>query len=397
MPPQTLSAMPTIKEALRAEAPRPSGPTSRSRLDRTGGFLLGPLAVVICALFVGACGGTESVTAKAQANDLSISQSPPDGLLANGDGTSYTAPAGLGDDLALVRQEYVATGARASTQAAFRTPSGEWGQLPVPQTHGDFDLASAGNTVVFGGLECLNDDCTQYQPRFLILNSDRSGWEELDSGVGPIEAVPETAAVGVNGSDLAMDHAVFKLGLTDYSVSAEGVVEVLTYPDVPDPERSSGFYCLTDDSEIVLTGDTSGDDGPVKLTGDVNVRRLDAIGEGFQPVASALDVEVDRFSAICGYRELTLQSGATSYTFDLDENMWSTSESNYMEVNGGITVAEGPGGQIALPDGTVYESNRTRAPNGEWSLIPNGLILIPTTSGIVYALSVDGVSTFKGI
>ena len=356
---------------------------------------IAPLASIMLLVVLAGCGepqadpgpGTEAIPSGGD---------PSAALMENPDGTTLLMAAGLGSDLALVRADYEGNEAHRPVLAAFRTPDGTWADLPVPDVFGSFQLAAAGDTVMIGGLECTNDDCTRMSPRFLVLEADRSAWREVPSALPEIEVnrdVEPQEGVAM-AYQRPMEHAMFTLGFVNYAVDPEtGPVE-LRYEDL-DLINNYGFYCLSDDTEIMVPGSASSTDVPVTLDGVVMTRSLeDAAGE-FKIVAEAPRIEVDQLSSICGHRAISVHTGPQEHHFDLDSLQWTTRPTNYMEVNHGTTIAKADRGQLALPDGTVFEDNRTRSPEGVWSLIPSDSRLVSTRSGVVYALGIDGVSTFR--
>lgn len=321
---------------------------------------------------------------------------PSAALLENPDGTSFLMAAGLGDDLALVRADLESDRARRPVAAAYRTPTGEWADLPLPEMRGNFDLAAVGDTIMFGGFQCISDDCTRLLPRFLVLADDRSSWREVPASLP--EVTVDYDAESEDGLAMAyqrpMDHALFTLGFVNYAVHPDtGPVALNTAGQ--DPSTEYGFTCLSDDTEIWLPGTSASIDSPILLEGVVKVRQLNDAAGDFTTVATVPQIEVDQLSSICGHRAISVYTGPEEHHFDLDSLQWTTRPSNYMEVNHGTTIAQADRGQIALPDGTVYEDNRTRSPDGVWSLIPSGARLVSTRTGVVYALGSDGVTTFR--
>lgn len=363
----------------------------------------GAVCVSVVVSVIAACGDPESPEVRAPDN-VEVAGDPFVEMFDNPDGTSMTLRAGLGDDLALIRADYYERGGRRPVVAAYRTPDGDWGELPVPPVFGDYDLAAVRDTVMIGGFECRDDDCSRLLPRFLVLEEDRRSWREVSSDLGEVRIDPsgEESEAGVAlAYPQAMDRAVFSLGFTNYLVDPDtGPVE-LNYDGDPALINPNWVICRTDDVEILVPfseqqAGTVGYDEPWRLDGVVLSRDLDDLAAGFQRIATAPQVEVDRSSDVCGYRTLFLYDGATELQFNLDSLDWISRPSNYEDVNSGITVSAGLGVQLSLPDGTTWDAERERSPDGTWSLIPPGTGgLVVTESGFVYAISADGVTTYR--
>ncbi len=353
-----------------------------------------PAAMMLLVALAG-CGDPQSDPGPG-IEKIASGDNPSAALMDNPEGTSYLMAAGLGSDLALVRADLERGVGSRPVMAAYRTQDGAWSDLPVPAVFGSFELAAVGDTVMIGGLECLNDDCSRMLPRFLVLEDDRSAWREVKSTLPEVAVNREVEPQ--DGVAMAyqrpMGHAMFTLGFVNYAVDPEtGPVELNN--EGLDLENDYGFYCLSDDIEIMVPGSAPSTGVPVMLDGVVMVRSLeDAAGE-FKVVAEAPRIEVDQLSSICGHRAISVHTGPQEHHFDLDSLQWTTRPTNYMEVNHGTTIAQADRGQLALPDGTVFEDNRTRSPEGVWSLIPSGIRLVTTGTGVVYALGADGVTTFR--
>lgn len=363
--------------------------------------LMAPIAMLGVA-----CTSDEAVQAGADAptsTSAHVGDEAPTGLFDSSDPMSFVASAGLGDDLALVQFESKSDKSRTAVAAYARSADGVWTDLPTPPLVGDFDLASAGDTVIAGGLECVSDSCTEYRPRFLHLSTDRTRWIESETDLPEVKVDHDTDDVSVRGSRQPMAHAVFVVtagaAYHQYAVDSSGLVQDVEFG--ADAMSDGAFLCRTDDIDVMLHGEVarSSDDlvapAGVRLTGTVDLRRLGEPEQGFVPAAAVPDVVVDAGSLICGYRSLTLHAGANSYTYDLDTDGWTEVISNYREVNRGITVATPTGGQIAMPDGTVFEGGRRRAPDGTWSTIPGDPHLVATNGTTVYAITGNAVTTFQ--
>lgn len=357
------------------------------------------VAVTLLLLLVG-CGDSASqgTSSTGQAGGSVGSTDPFVELLENPDGTSMVMRAGLGDDLALIRADLEEPGARRPRVAAYRTPDGEWGELPLPDVFGDFDLAGVGDTVMIGGFECVSDDCGRLRPRFLVLDEGRRSWLDVPSDLPEVDVNPndDQSEAGVAMAyPRVMDHAVFTLGHVNYAVDPDtGPVE-LDYDEL-DPDDNYGFFCLSDDIEMMVPGRAESADAPVQLDGVVLARDLHDAPSGFSVIAEAPQIEVDQLSSICGHRAIILHTGDVEHYFDLDTLQWTTNASNYMEVNGGITTAEAARAQQALPDGTAFDANRERSPDGTWSLLPP-YTLVATGTGVLYGMDEDGITTLRDV
>jgi len=337
----------------------------------------------------------ESGAESPSASSVHVGDAAPEGLFSKESGPSWVTSAGVGDDLALVRQEPGTDDIWRATAAYTRDAAGVWSELPVPKVSGSYALASAGDTVVLGGAECVDEPCEQYRPRFLVLSEDRTSWLDTEADLPPLVGT-STEGFTVRGSRTAMDHAVLTIDSTTYAVDATGKVGVLTTPaPIPGHDQLS---CSSGDVQIVVSAVPTPDRGVLdyeaRLVGEVAVQHLDRLDEPLAPVATVPEVVVNMDSVICGWRQLTAHAGSTSYTFDADANQWTEAESNFLEVNGSL-LSTVVGGQIALSDGTVFDDNLRRAPDGTWSSIPNGLFLVATRGTTVYALTDDGVITFQ--
>jgi hypothetical protein len=127
----------------------------------------------------------------------------------------------------------------------------------------------------------------------------------------------------------------------------------------------------------------------------VLARDLNDVAAGFRQIATAPQIDVDPASDVCGFRTLFFHRGSTEHQFDLDTLEWTSRPSNYKEVNSGITVSAGPGSQRWLPDGTTWDAQRERAPDGTWSTVPPGTgQLVVTGSGVVYGIGAD-ITTYR--
>lgn len=358
------------------------------------------LVAVTLLLFLVGCGdSTAQGTPSSREPGTSTGSSDPFvELMNNPDGTSMVMRAGLGDDLALIRADLEEPGARRPGVAAYRTPDGEWGELPLPDVFGDFDLAGVGDTVMIGGFECVSDDCGRLRPRFLVLDEGRRSWLDVPSDLPEVDVNPndDQSEAGVAMAyPRVMDHAVFTLGHVNYAVDPDtGPVE-LDYDEL-DPDDNYGFFCLSDDIEMMVPGRAESADAPVQLDGVVLARDLHDAPAGFSVIAEAPQIEVDQLSSICGHRAIILHTGDVEHYFDLDTLQWTTNASNYMEVNGGITTAEAARAQQALPDGTAFDANRERSPDGTWSLLPP-YTLVATRTGVLYGVDESGITTLSDV
>ena len=360
--------------------------------------MIGMLALVSVGLT--ACGDDVRTAPSRQDGPTASGDDPFTDVLHKGETTSYVLRAGLGDDLALIRTDYDGV-ARTAAVAVYRTPTGEWGALPLPDVHGYFELAGVGDTVMLGGCECVSDDCAQVRARFLVLDADRRSWREVPSDLPQreVDITGEDESGVAMAYQRTMDVAMFTLGNVNYAVDpTTGPVE-LKYDDaflITD----YGFSCLTDGVEIRVPGTSEGPaivgpSKPVTLDGVVLLRDLRDPTSGFTQIATAPRIAVDPLSSICGQRAIIIHAGQDEHVFDLDTLQWTTRPSNYREVNNGITVAEGDRAQWALPDGAVYESNRTRSPDGSWTGIAAGLGLVSIGGGVLYANSEDGITVLR--
>jgi hypothetical protein len=358
--------------------------------------------VVVSVL--GACGDPGSTEAQRPEN-VEVAGDPFVELFDNPDGTSVTMRAGLGDDLALIRADYDGRGGQRPSVAAYRTPDGKWGELPVPPVEGVYELAGVRDTVMIGGFECRSDDCSRRVPRFLVLDDDRRSWREVPSDLAEIRIDPDgeetEAGVGMVVSPQVMNVAVFRLGFTDYVVDPDAGPVELTYDSDPLMTNPNFVPCWTDDVEILVPFNGADPplevdfDKPWRLDGVVLARDLNDVAAGFEQIATAPRVDIDRGGNVCGYRSLFLYRGETEYQFDLDTLEWTSRTSNYKEVNSGITVSAGALSQKSLPDGTVWDAERERAPDGTWSTVPPGTgQLVVTGSGVVYGIGED-VTTYR--
>jgi hypothetical protein len=368
-----------------------------ANLGGRGSRGFGLAAALLLIALGGACtsdgSGVNADGAASQPAAARTSSDPPAELFARGEGVGNLARAGLGADAAFIRfgrqepsdSEGVGGGRRPLVATAVDA-NGVWSELPSPEVRGFYDLASAGDTVVLGGLECTSEECRTYTPRFLVLSEDRSKWIDSEVDLPEVEGDYEGEATAVIPSPRPMGHAVITIGTSLYFVSPDGEVVEPTFPKQTRPDEQF-FGCRTDDLEILVRGEAPTTEAPVHLTGMVSIRSLDRLEEGYVDVAPVLDVVVDPASNICGFRELTLQSGATAYTFDLDTNEWTESTSNYREFNFGSTVTAPTRAQIAIEDGTVFERELRRAPGGIWSplALPEGSLLVFTNGTTVYA------------
>lgn len=355
----------------------------------------GAVCLLVVVSVLAACGDpgpTEAQTPRSvEAADDLVAE-----LFDNPAGTSFTMGAGLGDDLAVMRVD----GARLST-AAYRTPVGDWGELPVPPVLGTYDLAGVRDTVMLGGYECRNDDCSRFLPRFLVLEDDRRSWREVPSDFPEIRVDPsgdESEAVFSRAAPQVMDYGVFTLRLTDYLVDPDtGPVE-LNYDGDPALTNPNWARCRTDDAEILVPlngqqADTIGSDEPWRLDGVVLARDLHDVAAGFQQIAAAPQIDVDTW--VCGYRTLFLYRGATEHQFDLDTLRWTSRPSSYMQIISPFTDSQGSS-QLALPDGTTWDLSLERSPDGTWSTVPPATgRLVVTGSGVVYGIGADGVTTYR--
>lgn len=369
----------------------------------------GAVCLLVVVSVLGACGDPGSTEAQRPEN-VEVGGDPFAELFDNPDGTSVTMRAGLGDDLALIRADYDGRGGQRPSVAAYRTPDGKWGELPVPPVFGNYELAGVRDTVMIGGFECRNDDCSRRVPRFLVLDDDRRSWREVPSDLPEIRIDPEEWAdwESTPGSATAtpevMDSALFTLAFTGYFTSY--LVDPDTGPvelNLDDPTMTDGysFFCRSDGVEILVPHDGQPTSIPPhddswRLDGVVMARDLNDLAAGFRQIATAPQIDVDNSSDVCGFRTLFLYSGETEYQFDLDTLEWTSRTSNYKEVNSGITVSAGALSQRSLPDGTVWDGGGERSPDGTWSTVPAGTGgLVVTGSGVVYGIGADGVTTYR--
>lgn len=349
----------------------------------------------LAAVVIAGCGSSgQTVATNAQGeNDRDLYRE----LSENRDGTSFMVRAGLGDDVAVIRADYEGPGARRPAVAGYRTPEGAWHRLPLPDVLGGYELAGVGDSVMLGGYECVAAGCERLRPRFLVLSDDRKSWLEVLSELPEIDA-NFTNEGDATGTALAyprvMDVALFTLSGVDYAVDPEKGPVMLDYAQLS-LEKNFGFFCTGANVQIMVPGSAESLDSPVRLDGVVLVQDLQDPSSGFVAVAEAPKVEVDQLSSVCGYRAIALHSGDTEYYFDLEKRDWSTRQSNYQDVNDGITTSAGERAQQALPDGTAYDGSLQRAPDGTWTKLPP-YVLVTTRSGVVYAFGEEGVVTLKG-
>lgn len=227
--------------------------------------VMGMLALVSVGLT--ACGDDVHTAPSRQDGPTASGNDPFTEVFHNPDGTSVTLRAGLGDDLALLRTD-VDRAAQSPAVAVYRTPTGEWGDLPLPDVHGNFDLAGVGDTVMLGGFECVSDDCAQVLPRFLVLDADRRSWREVPSDLPQreVDITGESESGVAMAYQRTMDIAMFTLGNINYAVDpVTGPVE-LEY-DRAANLTDYGFQCLTDGIEIMVPGTSTDLEDPDTLTG----------------------------------------------------------------------------------------------------------------------------------
>jgi hypothetical protein len=353
---------------------------------------------VVAVLVLACCGACTSDGPGASTDRPTESTRPrqdlPEQVFSEGDYTDNIARAGLGNDAAFIRLAARGPGGDTPVVAAVVDADGVWSVLPLPEVHGQYALATAGGTIVLGGLECDSHECTEYTPRFLVLSDDRAQWFDSEVDLPSIPNLTDSQAVAVGTFLRPMGHAQFRIGADEFLVSSEGVVIEPTYA-ARNRDELYGFSCRTDDLEIQVPGDSRTADGRIRMTGMVRIRDLDRYEEGFVDVAPAWDVVVDPNSGICGFRQLTVQSGATSYTFDVDTNQWTESRSNYPDLNSGSTETRLPDYQVGLVDRSVFQWDLRRAPDGTWSRLPEGLDLVFTIGTTIYAIESGDVRVFQ--
>jgi hypothetical protein len=357
------------------------------------------VAVLAVAVFSGACtsdgaGGGGDRTSEDRLEELF--RRDPD--------APWPLFAGLGSDLAFIRlgeSEPADENSRVGYRpigASSVDVDGEWSDLPVPEVFGDYGLASAGETIVLGGLECVSETCTAFRPRFLVLSADRSRWidSEVDLPVIELPFESESEEAVVHAYQRPMGHAVFSIGFTGYAVAPDAEVVELTRPEAEQPGVTQ-FHCRTDDLEILVRGEVTPDGEHARLTGMVSIRRIDQLEAGYVEVAPVLDVTVETpYSDICGFRQFTLEAGSTSYTFDVDANSWTEAISNRRDFTGGSPMAEAPVNQVGIVDGTVFEGTRRRDPDGTWSFdFAEGRTLVFTNGPTIYAIQDGAVSVYR--
>lgn len=245
---------------------------------------------------------------------------------------------------------------RRNIRAASRSVDGQWHELPSLPYRGVASIATAGDTVVSAGLECLRDVCDEGRVVLYVLNSDRTSWNRVE--------VPETEKVQTASAELTTslspsNYAVLTGGgSTQYWVGPDGVASDAS------PRRDLGgdrrFSCILDDKIVSMAAQgatTPGGDPDTftswEMIGDVHIQDnvppefAEHTGAAIPPGITTMD------SLICGAGLVTVVDQTTQGTYSLESDAWELGPSNFVELGGDPTFRSTPGRFAAAADGTT--------------------------------------------
>jgi hypothetical protein len=330
------------------------------RWKRSATVTVATFAMVLAA--GAACAsGDESLNAEAsQADQVDL---PFD--LAN---SSWQAAA-AGSDLVFVDTGERAEGAPRS--AMVRRRDGSFAPLPAIPFPGDIAIASAGETVVVGGYECVQADCTVAALAFAQLSADQSTWRRLSAP--DVRLTDDAEYSAMTGRQ---EHALFTIGQGSYAVSSTG--EVVQIPEWPPSDAEASFSCLTNNSLVMVGGrgvpgsELGGMLSVVELAGDTWVLELSDLKRGWYSLGAIPAGILTSYGALCGPSKFSFQNGDQAAELDVNSGKWTTRPSNLTALLGNpviipafgtVAVDSGTASTYVVNNGTVL----AQVGSGAWS------------------------------
>jgi hypothetical protein len=301
----------------------------------------------------------------------------------------------------------------ARQQVLRRTAAGEVTELPDLPTQGTFRIATAGPTVVVGGVSCGERPVCDEGPVVLYrLRGDASGWDQLYLSDAPISSEVEMSA-GRGRSDhgsVMVDDQLFVVGPDGSLVvgpedAARRELPRLEAPGVGDGTQM--FFCDLGDRQVAIPATSepmegvSGIDPVDTVAGSVWQLRLDRLEAGWVQVAEAPE-GLSNLGAVaeCGGSTMTIHADGTEHTFDADTLTWTARPGSFEQLHGSSVFSLRQPGEIAVaPDGlTVFAVTGDRVivrpDGGPWTDIGQTASAVYSTETGVVAIAgtADGIT-----
>jgi len=266
---------------------------------------------------------------------------------------------------------FVDTGERmkgAPRNAMLRKRDGALAPLPAIPFLGDVAIASAGDTVVVGGYECVPEDCGDAALAFAQLSPDESTWRRLSAP--DVRLTDDTEYSAMTGRQ---EHALFTIGQGSYSVSSSG--EVVQIPEWPVSNPEASFSCLTNDTLVMIGGrgvpgsELGGMLSVVELAGDTWVLKLSDLKSGWYSLGAVPAGIRTSYGALCGPSKFSFQDGDKAAELDISSGSWTTRPSNLTSLLGNPVIIPAFG-TVAVHPGTASTY-----------LVHNGTVLAQHGSG----------------
>ena len=318
------------------------------------------LVIVVAASSLVLVGCGEVPTAQGEADSAAHSELPGD--------FQVQGAAAFGSDLVVVGS--AGRPGRISNQVFLRRDAaGGLMELPKPPTSGVFRIASAGPSVIAGGISCGDQlTCDQGPAVLYRLSEDGDKWTELyrSSGVLPFD-VEVTAARGVR--DYGWVQIDGNLLLVDSGgelvIAPEGAdrkeLPILEAPGVG--YGTPSFFCDLGDRQLVVPAGMGPVDGVsgVEALGTVNgavwelqYGRLEA---GWIRIADAPS-KLSNLGAVaeCGGSTLIIHAEDGEHVFDSESLSWSIRPESFEQLHGSpVFSLQQPGSLAVAPDNrTVF-------------------------------------------
>lgn len=320
----------------------------------------------LAAAFVFCVGGVVGCARSDQSLHVETAQpSEPPADLASGFGQAAAA----GSDLVVLGDTW--SPKADSYQPFIRSVDGEWSLLPTLPLSGVFRIASAGETVVLGGVACSEPKCQSGQLAFLMLSADRFSWEEL-----PSRDVKLSTETEMTTARSPQTYAYFEIGSSAYFVGPDG--DVNEVPAGAQIESQGSFRCVAVDTIVSVPyaaepmPGTQG--GPLQLqtlVGEVMSFSFSDPDAGWTSAGAVPEGVATSGGDLCEPDGLTIVGSGTESHYSVSTRRWTSGPSNFEDVVGNQIAFNTPGILASADSSTVFmatwdERLISRVGRGEW-------------------------------
>ena len=286
---------------------------------------------------------------------------------------------------------------------AVRAADGSISSLPPLPFGGNVRISSAGDSVVVGGIECLDKACEESKAAFALLAKDRKSWQRLAAPEARFTAEVEIVALSVGRHNFGL----FQIGPEVYAVTPSG--EVSTVPSFPSSGSGYGydFSCVAGDTMIAV--DAAGVSGSelagmiseVELVGDVQILRLESIEDGWQSSGPVPQGVRTSYSNLCLPDRFSFQNAEQETSFSVTDGTWTQNPSNLVPLIGNPVFSFGVESTASSVDAaTDYVVNAgwllAQSQQGVWINTTKNASRIWGTSDSVVAYD-DSAKKFKNV